>query len=724
MSRSLSAYPWRVQHDNVPFFTFPSTPPSFLAANHYPYTFAPPISINQIAPGPAGPVPSYAGIAVPNVTGVDAVVSGPVGTTFPVAALTSLTEIPPEQLHNVPPGAVAVTIAGGNHPVTGQTVVIQQEHGMQNQDVAVFQAVPHQPHPPQHPIHVHHGHAQYPPAQHIAPAIIARGDGPPQPGAGVIQPGPSVIQHGPLVAAVPPPQLISVAGGPHHAGVMGVSLAHSGPPQADQNHSWRADNTAINQPENQHSRHMGSDQASRPPSGSQYQPSLAQSNEESSGLAGPVRSRSSNNATIALISDEPGPSRINPDPASPSEDSEDFDSPGTQLTSMLYRRQHFPHYDNDSDDSSATDLDSGDSLSYQHEHPMSNLSGEGQLLISGDDSSGLSDSESDEVTNPSTLRMINMNSAVVNVHPLPPPQGTAESSSSESSVDPSVYVLSEHNPGNQVEMEEESESPSDDDNVNLPPLITINLSSDPETPISSQAETPPSIIDLTASSTNSSPNLSEVNNMPGHHAPSSEDQRMYVDRMSRSSRSNLFNRETSGEVLVVPAIRQQQQHHQQHSMAAAATGDVEDPSHANNSFVMNPAPEMAPIVGVVATSQSHDFHHGTHSVVQLAQPHAHQHFIALQSQQQDTTDPSSQHTHHASRHSHVPPTDQPPQAAAQPIFQFPQPAPHAGEGGGVAIQQVSTLPPPGAVAPMEPGPPSVNTHGVHVLTWQQRLPGK
>ena len=82
LSPSFPAYPWRVQAGgpSVPFFTIPSTPPQFLPAHSYPYTFAPmpaiatpPFSINPIQQVPAPlTVPSYAGVAVPHVSGLHA----------------------------------------------------------------------------------------------------------------------------------------------------------------------------------------------------------------------------------------------------------------------------------------------------------------------------------------------------------------------------------------------------------------------------------------------------------------------------------------------------------------------------------------------------------------------------------------------------------------------------------------------------------------------------
>ena len=72
-------YPWRMQAAGVPFFTFPATPPSYIPANSYPYTFAPlpaaPFSISPIQPVPTTVhVPPYNGLSVvvPQVTTVDA----------------------------------------------------------------------------------------------------------------------------------------------------------------------------------------------------------------------------------------------------------------------------------------------------------------------------------------------------------------------------------------------------------------------------------------------------------------------------------------------------------------------------------------------------------------------------------------------------------------------------------------------------------------------------
>ena len=153
MSQSLNTYQWRMQTGNVPFFTFPSTPPSYIPANSYPYTFAPlpapPFSISTIQPGAATAtvaVPSYTGIAVPQATAVEPIVtlnSAPAlaagvvhaaqAPTFPVAAaaIPSLGDSGEAHLQNVTlashhhatPGAATAVAVG----INGATVnVIQQ----------------------------------------------------------------------------------------------------------------------------------------------------------------------------------------------------------------------------------------------------------------------------------------------------------------------------------------------------------------------------------------------------------------------------------------------------------------------------------------------------------------------------------------------------------------------------------------------------------------------
>ena len=108
-SPSFPAYPWRVQTagPSVPFFTIPSTPPQFLPAHSYPYTFAPmpaiaapPFSINPFQPVPAVTVPSYAGVTVPQVTGLNGEV-----------IMSSTTYPPSHPLSDVPSSAAQMPAA-------------------------------------------------------------------------------------------------------------------------------------------------------------------------------------------------------------------------------------------------------------------------------------------------------------------------------------------------------------------------------------------------------------------------------------------------------------------------------------------------------------------------------------------------------------------------------------------------------------------------------------
>jgi len=101
MSQSLNTFPWRVQAAGVPFFTFPSTPPQFLPANSYPYTFAP----VPAAPFSISPMQHVPGIAVPQVAGDPT--ATPPGPPFAVAAAVPAPVGEGDQLPTV-----AMTIAG------------------------------------------------------------------------------------------------------------------------------------------------------------------------------------------------------------------------------------------------------------------------------------------------------------------------------------------------------------------------------------------------------------------------------------------------------------------------------------------------------------------------------------------------------------------------------------------------------------------------------------
>lgn len=129
MSQSFNTYPWRMQATGVPFFTFPSTPPSYIPANSYPYTFAPlpaaPFSISPMQPVPSSVhMPSYNGLSVmvPQVTTVDAnaVPLNPnqnnmVTQGYAVAAPNAA--VPPQPMLDPELQAVTVTLSGEGNPV-------------------------------------------------------------------------------------------------------------------------------------------------------------------------------------------------------------------------------------------------------------------------------------------------------------------------------------------------------------------------------------------------------------------------------------------------------------------------------------------------------------------------------------------------------------------------------------------------------------------------------
>ncbi len=440
MSQSLNGYPWRVQTGNVPFFTFPSTPPSFLPANSYPYTFAPvpPFSINQIAqvPTTAVPVPSYAGIAVPQVSGVDSIVTGPGGTPFHVAALPSLTEVTSEHMHNIPAGTVAVTLANANS-VPGQpaaaTVVIQQSvipsnqdsGGLQNQDMAVIHTIA----PPPPPPHANYHTSQIP--AHMAPAIIST-DG--NPAARVIQNhhlGGDAVSvrrfHGPIVAALSP-QLITM-GTPQQPSVVGLP--------ADPAVSVANANLG-------HIHHTPG-----------YLPSHSDG-----------RSEETSHSNIDVYNDGAGPSRIIESGAL-SDDSSTSNSPSRNFASMFYGSRPFNHFYNDSDDSSdnLTEIESSDLEAYPQRGDRNDLSEERQVSSDLDDSFSQSDSELDSPTDPSTLRMIASSPITVDTH------GEVGLTSDETSVE-------------------------DSNSLSVPVLINISDSDSGN----SRVVTPTSLIDLTSSS--------------------------------------------------------------------------------------------------------------------------------------------------------------------------------------------------------------------------------
>ena len=119
--QSFNTYPWRVQN-SVPFFTFPSTPPQYLPANSYPYTFAP----RPAAPFPMQPVVTHA-VPVP-MSNEHVPVAVTIGNPTPV---------------NVPPNAVAVSVNVIQQPVIHGPTQTQEVVSPASQDVTVIHSLGH-----------------------------------------------------------------------------------------------------------------------------------------------------------------------------------------------------------------------------------------------------------------------------------------------------------------------------------------------------------------------------------------------------------------------------------------------------------------------------------------------------------------------------------------------------------------------------------------------------
>ena len=711
MSQSLNGYPWRMQTGNVPFFTFPSTPPSFLPANPYPYTFAPapPFSINQIAqvPTTAVPVPSYAGIAVPQAAAVDSIVVGPGGTTFPVAAIPSLTEVPGEQLHNVP--AVAVTLAGANS-VSGQptatAVVIQQPvmqpnqepGGVQGSDMAVIHTIGHPPPP----------HAHYQPPQltpHIAPTIITTDGGQT---TGVIQ-NPAAPIGGERVAVgryvALPSHLISV-GTPQH-NIVGVSLDHS---------NTSADATQMQV--ERRSRVMPNDyqqgSSSSESSSNSHFPSHVGPSDQVSGSS---HNQITNDTRRALYNEGPGPSR-NIDASSPSDvDSLDSNSPTRNFASIFYGNQQYSQFDNDiSDDSSENpiDLESGDSEIFHHERgEMSDLSPESQLSSDPEESSSQSESEeSDSPMDPSTLRLINNNTAIVVISPasdaVSPPISEQVSESLNST------FLSDETGQSDVTSDTEPLASADDSGpLSLPVLINISDSDS----LNPQLETPASLINFTPSlSVSNSPNITSSSSSvlpssssnPSVHASSQDQPVVSTNSYSEMSHNApVFlpvNTETEVDAEVeVPRILVRNQ-------ATRYFGASVSSQRQGQSSLMREA--------ISSTSQNPDVHLINHQpVMQITQLHPHGHTPQLYTPQGHVTQLSGHMLHQQQPPSHLRNrTHHSRSHTTQPVY--PNYPSHV-TPGNVALE-VTALPPPAAVVPMEHNQAMAH-NSVHVLRWQQAL---
>ena len=715
-----------MQTGNVPFFTFPSTPPSFIPANPYPYTFAPvpPFSINQIAqvPTTAVPVPSYPGMAaIPQATGVDSIVTGPAGATFPVAAIPSLTEVSNEQLRNVPAGAVAVTIASGN-PVPGQpaaaAVVIQQPviqpsqeaSGVQNQDMAVIHTIA----APPPPAHGHYQASQLP--AHIAPAIITA-DG--TQAAGLIQnPGTSmggegvtVGRYAPIVAALSP-QLIPVGTAPH----MGMSLDHA-VPSMNTNQMQVDQGTGVIAHEYQHGNIMEPVRTS----GSHFAGSNAGTTSNSS------RGASSSNAQMAVYNDGAGPSRTS-DPASPSDnDSLDSNSPRRDFASMFYGNQPFTQFDNDSDDSSDNpiELESGDSMLFRPRRGLSDLSGESQISSDPEDSSSQSESESDSPTDPSTLRLINNNTTAIVVISPPSDSVSSPDDNEETNEEMNSTFLSEDSAQTDPPNMEASTSADESNPLSLPVLINI---SDSESP-SSNAENATAIINIaTSSSGTDSPNDSSMpssslpqpsGNNSALRAPSSNREPAMMD-------SNPYIEVGPTAPVFISVINQhnaESETREPHIVTRREAGRY----FGANVSTQRPVPVMSD-ASAAATSNSQEqggIHVVNHPVMQMARSHPHGHIPPqlypqghLPQSRGHLIQPHPQHPQAQGSHIHH---SLPRDHAAQSVY--PEYSSHLAGPGNSALevpQMTALATPSGALVPLESNTPMAHS-GVHVLRWPQPL---
>ena len=703
MSQSLNGYPWRMQAGNVPFFTFPSTPPSFLPANPYPYTFAPapPFSINQIAqvPTTAVPVPSYAGIAVPQATGVDSMVRGPNGTTFPIAAIPPLTDMPSEHLHGVPPGAVAVTIAGANS-VSGQptaaTVVIQQpviqqgqEAGqVQGQDMAVIHTIGGPPAP--------HGHYQAPApiSAHLAPAIIAA-DGVQgmQPSAG--SEGVAVGRyHGPIVAALPP-HLVSVAAPQHN--VVGVSLDYTMPTTDAPNLVHADQRRAVNHLTPSSQMHVDAREANTMGSSS-----LFRSREESENNLSNNSQGQTMNEHHQLLDSGVNPSREADSDSSSDNESLDLNSPSRNFVSMFYRGQSFPQFDNDSDDSS-DNLEATDSMLYGHRSDFSNLSPESQ--ISSDESISPSDSEGNSPTNPSTLHLINGNTATVVISPVSDiMRSPGEEESSVETLN-STFDSDENNLSSTPENEGGTSS-DESGPLSLPVLISISDSDS----LTSHTTTPTSIIDLATSPSIDSPSASSGNTSP--------------TTLTSTGHPQSYNEITTNSSVFFPVINQV---NSDIEIDASRVVPRQDSTRYLGGSTMPQQRAVRLNDSSNNSSTNHEVHIMNHSMVQMTQP------AQLYAAAQGQIPPS-----HVIIQQQAPPPPPPPPPAPQSyshhehstrslFSNYPPHLPPGGPGGNSNSLEVATMTVPGApptVVPLETGAVAAamgHSANIHVLRWQQTL---
>lgn len=474
-----------MQTGGVPFFTFPSTPPSYIPANSYPYTFAPlpapPFSISPIQPGAATAtvaVPSYTGIAVPQVTAVEPIVtlnSAPAlaagvvhaaqAPTYPVAAaaIQSLGDPGEAHIHNVAltshanpgaPTAVAVGINGATVNVIQQPVIqpTQAHEGSNSRGIMVpaVSAAPGAIHAPGHDLAVIH--TLGPTHQHFQTTSNLHAAARP------------TIQH---VAHAPAAALIQTAiqanddsgsrGHPHaqHIHLVHPSLANVADVGSQTASVAEPPSLSSERQRNESSIFVNSHHRSR---------SSAYVSLPSSSTSTPTHSPSSSSNSRLTI--EPRVARV-PSPSSGDESDSSTSSLSDNFSTVFYPVPSYSPLTSDSDG-----LESPDHLS-DSPNPFSGRESADILSDGSNNMSEQSDSESESTSALHTLA----NAAAVILADAP----SNETDSASSQPGPSHSV--------------------DGEPLRLPVLINISGSENEQ----SRVDTPSSVIDLTTSPTTSTP---------------------------------------------------------------------------------------------------------------------------------------------------------------------------------------------------------------------------
>lgn len=529
-----------MQTGSVPFFTFPSTPPSYIPANSYPYTFAPlpapPFSISPIQPGAAAAtvaVPSYTGIAVPQVTAVEPIVtlnSAPAiaagvvhpaqAPTYPVAAaIQSLNESGEAQIQNVTlashanPGAATAVAVG----INGATVnVIQQPvihpapaHEVPNSSGGVMMptvsAAPTAIHAPGHDLAVIH--TLGPTHQHFQTNSSLHA---------AARPTLQRVAHAPAA-------LIQTA---IQANDDSSSLAHHHAPQVHLVRSSLANidtqGAAVVGPSSVSNARESSDR--RRNGGSIFVNSHQSSSSEyvsppTSFSSTPTHSPDAQFSITARVARLPSPS------SGDESDSSSTSSVGENFTSMFYPVPSYSPLTSDSDSLESPDLS-------ESPNPFSGRESTDILSDRSNNMSEQSDSEGDSASDSSALHTL-ANAAVI----------LADS------------------PGDELDGSTSSQSGSshsnESDPLRLPVLINISGS---EISDRSRVDTPASVIDLTTSPTTSTPSSLSESQSPSNTTSSTVNRNLQssLDSAAAANReSHHLSHHTIATPLLLPVIQHQ-----------------------------------------------------------------------------------------------------------------------------------------------------------------------